>query len=217
MYRSVCYSTAVSAIYGSLNIPLPFLQDSATTGSQPKSILVLGGSSVVGASAIQILCLALPSATILTTSSAQHHGNLTSLGATRAFDQKSPTLVEDIKSATPDGKGVEMIVDAVASGASQTSIFDTLSAEGPKQYAEVATGVQFQVPEGIKRHTVYGRAVFGTHGGANIMPALADLLSQGKFKVPVQVKTMGNGLEAIAKALEELKQGVSGTKFVVTV
>lgn len=188
------------------------------TGPQPKSILVLGGSSGVGASAIQILRLALPSATILTTSSPQHHARLTSLGTTKAFDQKSPALVADVKSATPEGEGVEVIIDAVGSGATQPEVFDTLRAAGPKEYAEVYTGAQFQCPEGVKRHVVLGRKVFETPGGGNAMSALADLISQGKYKIPFQeVKRVGSGLEAIGPGLEELKRGVSGTKLVVMV
>ena len=214
---SVCYCTATAAIYASLQIPLPFLPGSSNTGPQPKSILVLGGSSAVGASAIQILRLVLPSATILTTSSPQHHAHLTSLGATQAFDQKSSTLVEDIKRATPGGKGVEAIIDAVSSGATQTAVFDTLSAEGSREYAEVVTGTPVQVPEDVKRHQVFGQSLFRAPGGSNAMSALSELGRQGNFKIPLQVKNVGRGFEAIAKGLEELKGGVSGTKLVVTI
>jgi hypothetical protein len=110
-----------------------------------------------------------------------------------------------------------MIIDAVASGATQTSIFDTLSPDGPKEYAEVVTGREFKIPEGVKRHYAFGRNVFKTQGGENMMPALTELVTQGKYKVPIQVKKVGSGFEAIAEGLEELKGGVSGMKLVVTV
>jgi hypothetical protein len=49
------------------------------------------------------------------------------------------------------------------------------------------------------------------------MSSLAELVRQGKFKVPLRIKNVGSGFEAIAKGLEELKEGVSGTKLVVSV
>ena len=207
----------MAAVYDSLKIPLPFLQGGATDGTQPKSVLVLGGSSAVGASAIQLLGLALRSATILATSSVQHHAHLVSLGASKAFDQKSSTLVANIKSATPNGRGVDMIIDAVNSGATETAIFDTLCADGPKEYTDVLTGAQFDTPEGVKRYPTLGFRTFASPGGANAMSALSELVSEGKYKVPVKVITVGTGFEVIAKGLEELKAGVSGTKLVVAI
>jgi hypothetical protein len=64
-----------------------------------------------------------------------------------------------------------MIIDDVASGATQTSIFDTLSPDGPKEYAEVFTGLEFEIPDGGKRHYAFGRNVFKMQGGENAMPA----------------------------------------------
>ncbi|PGH23597.1 hypothetical protein AJ80_02378 [Polytolypa hystricis UAMH7299] len=213
----ICYLTAAASIYYALKIPLPFLPEGETSGPQPSTILVLGGSSGVGASAIQILRLALPTSVILTTSSPQHHEHLRSLGASEAFDRTSPNLVEDIKSHTPGGKGVEMIIDAVASAAKQTSIFEVLAEGGPKEYAEVFTGVKIEVPDGVKRNVAFGRNMFQMPGGKHAITALAELVRQGKYRVPLQIQNAGNGFEAIARGLEDLRKGVSGTKLVVTV
>lgn len=187
------------------------------SGSRPDSILVLGGSSGVGAAAIQLLRNALPSSTILTTSSATHHPHLTSLGATKTLDRNSPTLVSDIRSATEGGKGVDVIIDAVASAATATNIFDTLRADGPREYSQVFTGDQVSVPEDVKRTVVFGRKIFELPGGKNSMTALVDLMNQGKYKLPIEVQKVGNGFESIEPGLEQLKNGVSGTKLVVTV
>lgn len=100
-----------------------------------------------------------------------------------------------------------MILDAVASSASQTSIFDTLSPDGPREVAEVFTGTPTQIPDGVKRHVVFGRKMFDTPGGENVMTALAELVRKGEYKIPVPVKTVGSGFEAIALGLEELKKG----------
>ncbi|KAL6716889.1 hypothetical protein ACLMJK_004801 [Lecanora helva] len=213
----ICYCTAGAAIYSALNIPLPFLAEGATTGAQPKSVLVLGGSSGVGAAAIQILRLALPSAVILATSSPKHHAHLISLGATKGFDQKSSSLIHDIKSATPNAKGVDVIVDTVAAGASMKEIYDTLSEDGPREVGEVMAQPPAAVPEGVKRTMAFGRQLFERPGGKSAMSTLAAMIEEDKYKLPIRVENVGSSFEAIPKGLERLKGGVSGTKLVVTV
>lgn len=212
----ICYCTAAATIHAALKIPLPFL--SSPPGAQPRSILVLGGSSGVGAAAIQILRLALPSsATILATSSPQHHAQICSLGATKPFDQKSPSLIADIKAASPGGKGVDMIVDAVAGGAARPDIYATLRDDGPKEVGEVSTGASIEVPEGVSRTVAFGRQILKSEGGEGAMKALGKLVEEGSYKVPVRVEVVGRGLEAIAGGLEKLRSGTSGTKLVVVV
>lgn len=110
-----------------------------------------------------------------------------------------------------------MIIDAVASGASQADIYNTLNVDGPKEVGEVFTGTQFPVPKGVKRTVVDGRQVFEPPGGMNAMTALAGLLAEGKYKLPTRVQRVGTHFEAIAQGFELLKEGTSGTKLVVTV
>ena len=110
-----------------------------------------------------------------------------------------------------------MIIDVVASGASQTDIYNALNADGPKEVGEVSTGVQIQVPQGVKRTVVDARQIFETQGGKNAMTALARLLAERRYKLPTRVQKVGNRFEAISKGLDLLRGGVSGTKLVVTV
>ena len=208
------YLTAACSIYQGLSIPLPFLHGGLKDGFRPASILVLGGSSAVGAAALQLLRLALPDTVILTTSSEKHHKQAVSLGATKAFDYKSSNLEDQLRAASPDGKGVEAIIDATGGVAVQPSLLDLLI--GPKEFAEVFTGAKIdKMPEGIKHHQIFGSTVFGTPGGQNIMSALASLLEEGSYALPISTKIVGTGFEAIGRGLEELKGGVSGTKLVV--
>lgn len=212
----IMYITAAAAIHASLRIPLPFLKDSVTSGPKPKSVLVLGGSSGVGASTIQLLRLVLPSAIILTTSSPQHHATLVSLGATKALDRNSSNLVSDIRAAT-DGRGVETIIDAVGAGATQKDIFAAFSDDSPREYAAVFTAAPLKGPEDVKVHTTFGADIFNAPGGRNALVGLSQLIEQNKFKVPVQVKVVGHGFEAIPKGIEELKAGVSWAKLAITI
>jgi NADPH:quinone reductase-like Zn-dependent oxidoreductase len=163
-----------------------------TGSSSLKSILVLGGSSAVGAAAIQLLRLALPSATILTTSSAKHHAHLVSLGATKCFERSAQEDTSAIKAATPGGSGVDAILDAVTAAASQPAVFTALNPNGPKTYSQVATGENVEVPEGINSTVVFGRQIFDAKGGMTAMPGLASLVESEKYRLPVQVEVLFN-------------------------
>ena len=212
---SICYLTAAAAITDGLHVPLPQLDP--TGHSSLKSILVLGGSSAVGAAAIELLRLAIPSATILTTSSATHHKHLLSLGATKCFDRSAQDDTSAIKAATPDGSGVDAILDAVTAAASQPAIFTALNPAGPKIYSQVVTGQNVEVPEGVKSTAVFGRQIFGAKGGMAAMPGLASLVQSGKYMLPVKIEVLGTGFDVIEQGLGKLMKGVSGTKYVVSV
>ncbi len=110
-----------------------------------------------------------------------------------------------------------MIINAVASGALQMNVYDTLSVDGPKHVGGVFTGTQIQVLGGVKRMVAFGRQIFDAPGEKNAMTALAGLLGEGRYKPQNRIQRVGSGFEAIAKGLKILKGGVSGTKLVVTV
>ncbi|KAJ5610640.1 transcriptional regulator family: Fungal Specific TF [Penicillium lagena] len=133
-----------------LKTRLPFLPDGPTTGFNPSSVLILGGSSALGAAVIQLLRLAVPDCLILATSSPKHHKHLVSvLGADGAFDRNSTSLITEVKSAS-GSQGVDAIIDAVGAGSSQRNIFEAFNPSGPKKYAQVWTGdEEIQVPSGV--------------------------------------------------------------------
>ena len=175
----------------------------------------MGGSSAVGAAAIQLLRIALPDAVILATSSPKHHTLITSHGATAALNYKSPDLVEEIKKASPTGEGVEAILDAVNGIQIDPSLFQVLI--GPKHFAEVATGQNVKdVPADVKHNLVFGRQLFGAPGGSGALAVLGRLVDEERYKLPVPITVVGKGFEAIEEGLKTLKDGVSGTKLVVS-
>ena len=194
----VGYLTAAAAIAMGLGISIPFLDGGDGGGFVPKSILVLGGSSVVGAATIQLLRFVSSEFVILTTSSGKHHKRLLSLGADKAFDYKSDGLNDQIRAATPEGKGVEAIIDAVNSVAGEKSLLELLT--GPKKFAEVATGSNAEnIPAGMDHKIVHGPMVFGAPGGQNLFAALGKMLAEQKYKLPADVKVVGHGLESVGK------------------
>lgn len=218
-FTRICYLTAAAAVTIGLKITLPFLQkDGSTSQESLRSVLVIGGGSGVGASAIQLLRIAAPSLQIVTTASLSHHSQLISLGATTCVDRATSDIVGAVKAASTGGLGVDAILDAVggAGNESQPHLFETLRADGPRLYSAVFTGSQLSIPTGVEAVTSSGRQTFDVVGGKSAMSALAKLTRDGEFKPPLKIEIVGKGLESVGGGLEKLKSGVSRTKLVVT-
>ena len=132
------------------------------------------------------------------------------------LDYKSANLVDDIIAASPNDQGVDAILDAVGSAAQQTSVFEALRRDGPRQYARVETGAKIAPPKDVQHHQVFMRPILGVPGSEQLMPALTRILERQEFELPVAVETVGHRFDALDKALLELKGGVSGTKLVVS-
>ncbi|KAJ6084663.1 hypothetical protein N7486_011463 [Penicillium sp. IBT 16267x] len=195
----VCYLTGIMALGVGLKSPLPFLKDGPISGLKPASALILGGSSAVGAATIQLLRLAIPDCMILATSSPRHHVHLTDyLNADHAFDRNSASLVTDVKSVTPDSRGVDVIIDVVGAGRMQPDIFNVLDKDGPQRFGDVSR---------TRLATIIGKCQHCA-GAGNITP-------RGEDKLPLPVRIVGQGLKGLETGLELMRQGVSGEKLVV--
>lgn len=120
-------STACAGLYRKdyLGLPLPQVENVTATG---QTLLVWGGSSSVGATAIQ---LAVASGlTVISTASSENHDFVKSLGANAVFDYRSDTVVEDIVNALGNAK-LAGVYDAISEGASfkaVAAILDGLNA-----------------------------------------------------------------------------------------
>lgn len=193
------FLTAAASIGLGLGIRSPFLEGTDDGGSfKPEAILVLGGSSAAGAATVQMLRLMSADVMILATSSTKHHKRVISLGAEKVFDYRAGDVVERIRAATPSGKGVEAIIDAVNGVADNNSFLDLLT--GSKKLAEVRTGLNLkEIPEGVERNLVLGETIFMAQGGQNLFASLERLLEEKRYKLPVEVKVVGHGLESVGR------------------
>ncbi|KAI9832426.1 MAG: hypothetical protein M1819_004415 [Sarea resinae] len=215
----VCYATGVVALGVGLKTPLPFLKDGPTTGFQPSSVLILGGSSALGAAVIQLLRLAVPNCMIMATSSPKHHSHITNaLGANGAFDRNSASLITEVRSASPGSRGVDAIIDLVGAGSTQRHIFEAFDPDGPKRYAQVWTGdEEIEAPSGVDSVMFMCRELSQLQGSKNVMLALQTLLQDGRYKLPLPVRKVGAGLDGLEEGLQLMRKGVSGEKLVVTI
>ncbi|ODM24056.1 hypothetical protein SI65_01646 [Aspergillus cristatus] len=95
---SVVVMTAADALYNFFGFPLPSLDEDEGKGKVASPLLIWGASSSVGLAAVQF-ARASGVYPIYVTASAERHPLLLELGATQCFNYKSPTVVEDIKTA----------------------------------------------------------------------------------------------------------------------
>ncbi|KAF5005744.1 hypothetical protein FDECE_7831 [Fusarium decemcellulare] len=213
----ICYLTAAAAILFGLHVPISHISPTAPEEpmSPPRSVLVLGGGSAVAGAAIQMLRSALPDAVVLTAASLHHTKRLSGLGASRVFDRSSSSLISDITEAVPGG--VDAILDCVAAAAADPSLFDALDADGSRLYSQVFTGEQVNVPKGVKSVVVFGRQTFGAPGGQMAMSALGKLLESGQYKLPVPIKVIGKGWDAVGDGMLNFEARASGEKPIVSI
>ena len=104
-------STAAAGLYQKSLLGLPYpTKDPEFTG---KAVLIWGGSSAVGSSAIQ---LAVASGVyVATTAHRKHYDYVKDLGATHVFDHDDPDVVQEILTAFAKAKQFVGVFDAISS------------------------------------------------------------------------------------------------------
>jgi NADPH:quinone reductase-like Zn-dependent oxidoreductase len=113
--------TAAAALFQSLALPLPSLSPTPTG----RAILIWGGSTSVGSSAIQ-LAVAAGLRTISTASKA-NFDYVKNLGASEVFDHRDPEAVEHIKNLL---RGGDLVIDCISTPETQEICAKILSAIG---------------------------------------------------------------------------------------
>lgn len=106
----IALATAAGGLFqtDTLNIPLPSAETPKPTG---KTLLVWGGASSVGATAIQLAVAA--GLTVISTASSKNFELVKSLGASVVFDYTSATVVEDVADALA-GTDFAGVYDAIS-------------------------------------------------------------------------------------------------------
>jgi len=117
----ISISTAASGLFVQLKLPFPTLTPKATG----KTILIWGGSSSCGSSAIQLAVAA--GWNVATTASKSNHEYVRSLGASKVFDQKDPNIVDEIKGVLKEG---DAVLDCIGSGETQITCGKILGSIG---------------------------------------------------------------------------------------
>lgn len=209
-----------------------------------ETVIVWGGSTSVGANAIQLAVAA--GYDVLTTCSPENFEFVRTLGAREAFDYRSATVAADLVGAL----GRSRCAGAVAIGAgSALACLDLVLAAGGKRTVAVVTppatfdGISVGrgrmrklVPILIKNAVgmlkllwrahrggvavpfVWGTALMHNHVGPLIFQDyLPEALACGAFRPSPPCQLAGHGLDAIPAAMAMHAAGISAAKLVVTV
>jgi NADPH2:quinone reductase len=184
-----------------------------------ETVLIQGGSSGIGVTAIQLAKLA-GARVFVTAGSAEKCEACLALGADAAINYKTQDFQEEVLRLT-DGQGVDVILDIVA-GSYVAKEVQCLKADGRLAIISIQGGSRSEFNAGLvlrKRLTITGstlrpqpvafKAAIAKACLKNVWPALAD----GRIR-PVIYRSFGAGDVAAAHALMESSQHVG--KIVLT-
>ncbi|KAF2812633.1 zinc-binding oxidoreductase CipB [Mytilinidion resinicola] len=213
-------ATAAAGLYEPNYLAQPAPGKSTSNASSgKKSILIWGGSSVVGISAIQLA--AASGWTIVSTASPKNHELVRSLGATHVFDYSDPDVVANILKAV-EGTTLIGVFDAISDPDTSVKSAEVVHASGGGKLIATTSG-------GYERSTVLLGDVARTLVYAPTPTPGQELpvwmgvwleffeegLKDGRLKAKPEPTIIEGGLEKIQEALDLLKKGVSATKVVV--
>ncbi|KAN0096659.1 zinc-binding oxidoreductase-like protein CipB [Hyaloscypha variabilis] len=203
-------STASTGLFKHLKIPFPTL-DPKPTG---KTILIWGGSSSCGASAIQLAVAG--GVTVITTASPRNFDLVKSLGATQAFDHNSPTVGADILKVMKKG---DLVFDCISSDTTQVISAEIVHQLGGGKLAVLLSpntssyeDVEVAMVNGLDPGLVdldIGDAVW-----RNYIPAA---LAAGKFQAKPDPEVLEGGLDKVQAGIDMLRKGVSARKVVIEI
>ncbi|KAK8212234.1 zinc-binding oxidoreductase-like protein CipB [Phyllosticta capitalensis] len=215
-------STASAGLYQSdaLALPLPSLSPQPS----PKSVLIWGGSSSVGSTAIQLAHAS--GVHVITTASARNADYVRSLGADVVLDYGAgdveAAVVAEIGKAEAAGKAFAGIYDAISHPETTKAAASIAAKAGLKSDTKVITTLP--PPEDLEKSVVPVNVFALTitadahkHvGDAVWRQYVPEALAQGKLQAKPDALVVGHGLENVQMAMDKQKEGVSAKKVVVT-
>ncbi|KAI0513286.1 GroES-like protein [Xylaria bambusicola] len=203
-------ATAAEALYACLGLDHPSVPPRPRNG---KTVLVGGGASVIGSSAIQFAVAS--GYEVITTSSPANFEHCLSLGAALVFDYRAPDLANKLVSAFSERECAGAL-SCVAE--SNPVVFEVVSkSKGNKVVACSLLFSKDGVPAGVKADMFHAYNVKDTPLAEVVFGAfLPAALESGQYKCAPKARVVGHGLESVQKGFDILARGVSCEKLVVT-
>ncbi|TGO36044.1 hypothetical protein BHYA_0137g00250 [Botrytis hyacinthi] len=202
-------STAAAGLFKILGMPLLVL-DPKPAG---KTILIWGGSSSCGASAIQLAKAA--GYTVVTTAGTQNHDFVKSISATHAFNHKSPTVIQDILAILRTG---DAIFDCIAQTNTQHACAEVAHKIGASKFAAVLPPVpnEYNVEHVMVNGLDVGLVDFDI-GDAVWRKYLPEALAKGKYLTKSDPEVLEGGLRRVQDGIDLLRNGMSAKKVVIEI
>lgn len=208
-------STASAGLYqpGFLELPYP----TASPKDSGKVILVWGGSSSVGTTALQ-LCAA-SGVDVVTTASKHNHEYCKKLGAKGVIDYNSSSVVEDIVSAIEStGKEFAGVYDSISLPESFKHCYQVIEKAGGSKNMATVLPPGDDKPSSVNANRVFAITVATQHkqvGEAVWQKWVPGALKDGSLKCLPEPMVVGKGLENVQKGFDIQHKGVSAKKVVI--
>jgi len=205
-------ATAAHGLFDPAFLGLDRPSASPNPANKHKTVLVWGGASSVGASAVQLIVRA--GYTVVATASTHNHEFVRSIGATTVIDYQDADVVAKLRAA----------VHGEWSGA-----YDAISAQGSVQKAAEVIGSgkivttlppPNDLPAGIEANRVFAGLLATSHkqlGYWLFREYLPSALADGNIKPVPPPLIVHGGLSHVQEGVDLQKKGVSGKKVVVRV
>ncbi|KAI1198993.1 GroES-like protein [Nemania serpens] len=229
--------TAFNTLSTDLKLPTPWPKppDYAPPRAGER-VLVWGAASSVGQLTIQVLAY-YGYRRVVATASARHHAHVKGLGASEVYDYRSASVVEDLLGGGGgggEGPAFPLIIDCIGSRDGSLTPISKLAQAGSTvavmlpvivrhaakdaapEYSMDAGASAAWAPgvavSGVRTHFYYKNEMFREKLSTEIVPTL---LAQGvvrpnRYRV-IEGETL---LERASKALDVIREGVSGEKLV---
>ena len=190
-----------------LKLPLP----STAPRASGKTIFIYGGSTSVGAAAIQLAKAA--GVHVVTVAGKANHEYCKALGADDVLDYKDADWVEKVAAAM-EGKSIAGAYDSIGMDTTTKSTAAVLAQAGSdKPVMSVSP-----LPQGVNGKGVFGANMTLDDGLARAIWSdfLGPALENGSFLPKPDPVVAGEGLESVQKGMDMQRKGVSARKVVVT-
>tara|TARA_R110002003_G_scaffold40_11_gene2748 strand:+ start:37535 stop:38458 length:924 start_codon:yes stop_codon:yes gene_type:complete len=206
-------STAAACLFKKETLALPLPSSDAKPSSTSKSVLIWGGSSSVGATAIQLAVGA--GVKVVSVASKHNLEKLKELGASAAFDYKSSSVADDIIKALEgtDFAGVCDCIGLPDAAAAWAPVYKKLGG----RYGSVMPGAQ-GLPDGIEGDSVFAPTVVMADkyvGDVVWAKWVPEALESGKLKAVPPPIVIEGGLDKVQEGYDQQKKGVSFGKIVI--
>ncbi|KAF2853063.1 zinc-binding oxidoreductase CipB [Plenodomus tracheiphilus IPT5] len=205
-------STAACALFQESDLGLQLPASGEIDLTTRKTVLIWGGSSSVGSSAIQLSVAA--GYDVIATASPHNFEYVRKLGANQVFDHQSHDIVGELVRAL-SGKTLAGALDAIGFAAAIATAKVVQQCQGSNKISTTLP-VPTDMPDGViakhvrgddLRETSLGRAVY-----QDFLPkALKSLV----FVPAPNPLVVGQGLEKVQDAINLLRKGVSAQKLVI--
>lgn len=208
-------STAATGLYQRHHLALPFPE--ARPSKLHRTVLIWGGASSVGSSAIQLAHAS--GARVLTTASPRNEAYCLQLGAKAVFDYHS-TDVEDALVKALSGHTLAGVFHAAGGEEAVTACARVAArSEGKAIVVTVKPGRYEGLPGSVRVVAIASSDIFGEVGSEVArriwVQYLPEALAKGSFKAAPEALVVGEGLRSVQHGLDEQKRGVHASKIVV--